>query len=1394
MRAQVERVHSRVVLLALAAGPLVATASDLVAAGRRLQGMGAQEVYVSTVEEIPGTSVREVMGCSVTIPKTRFRMPRAVSSKVWADNLQANWPTNLKKEACMPREHFGCSLSWMWVESGCFGNYTCNGRNLFCGDWTARGGRVYCECLPGGRRSVKTSPRIVEPTTSGGGSSSSSSSSSSSRRRERQSTTRGRDLGRWSLPVDTPTPLHGSTLTIVGTHCHDSVDWLLDVLDEDDSTRASIYDCRLRELEKRVARHKRVEVIDKSGERVKLGAFWTYFHWIVTHYDNLPDWIVFMHGHDTSFEHRQMGAAQVVRNCKRLLVRPAGNRELSYSVTLRDVFINVGDAIWDTWLHSKRDLLVPCHSAGARHLSMIDMLEGKWDVVKDLLAERDAILPPNHEGIAEINSAEALVGRARLLRRSKSHWGRLLNATANAKYHADLLFEGVFHRIMGESWSRPFIKERFHEMARVSANCTTFLKTRGYNELSLRTLDAERVENAGPAGGVAHVPSTIDGGDRSSSSNGVGGGGHSMRHVESLLTQLISEVRGLRSDWVSGKIPTPPATGAAGGEVTHSAGSDGGSGGGSGGGGSGGGDGGRRHKAGRGLASSGARCCEWDPKHTTGRQGPGCGAPNAPPLREWLDAPTLSRGERRVLQIGMNHGSAGFFAFVLFAINQLRFADEHGLTPYVDFGECTTNGEDHFASGGANLFYDARLGPNMWDYYFEPVSDYRPGDPGVVHRLSSTEMWRLHHKHPESVFAYPYGMYKQIARATPADRAAWYRTMRTRAHGILRRHVRVKRSILDEADREWAALLARRGGGGGGDGPILGVHVRATDKEKKIGGDIVRPSSYYRHIDACLREAPSTAIFLATDSPSVVAEMRARYPGRLLVRGLARSEKNAIFDTAARTATAGSRQGRDVLIDAILLSRTDGLLKSSSAVSEFAAWYAGEALLDRTADLQFEEPDGPPLRAVCGRRPDRPRPADGAAAGHGGHGGDAGGAGGGRRSVPLRCLPSGFMTANAELLEATLESPEVLRCIAKTAAGSVAPLTPTVFAGHVADAVAARSRGGCEWPRGRPLYKVELLTAGWFSTVNGAVKPLMHALVHGGALVPPPIAAFTAPSCRTRDLTCFFRSTLPECAPPPQEEQQERLRLRPPTTLLDEMSEAAFQKGALRDGALATAYRERGWFGWSSQVLAFLMRPNDELRRAVTRARDATGLTDALARGRVVGLHVRHGDSCLDTEKVRMARTCEPLSAYMPHVRRVARLVGATSVYLATDSARVLADARLYASEFSFHTMNLSSAYESHDTLWDKKVRTRLRDGLAERSFREAWEATVDMMLLSECDGFVGKFTSNFFRNAYSLKAAACDCAPPFVSLDAPWCFDYGLRVGFNPHLKDAEHGGRFWC
>lgn len=61
-----------------------------------------------------------------------------------------------------------------------------------------------------------------------------------------------------------------------------------------------------------------------------------------------------------------------------------------------------------------------------------------------------------------------------------------------------------------------------------------------------------------------------------------------------------------------------------------------------------------------------------------------------------------------------------------------------------------------------------------------------------------------------------------------------------------------------------------------------------------------------------------------------------------------------------------------------------------------------------------------------------------------------------------------------------------------------------------------------------------------------------------------------------------------------------------------------------------------------------------------------------------------------------------------------------------------------------------------------------------------AFLTSVDTMLLAKADLFVGKFTSNLFRTAYELKAASCDCAPPFISLDVPWCFDWAVNAGGN--------------
>ena len=72
----------------------------------------------------------------------------------------------------------------------------------------------------------------------------------------------------------------------------------------------------------------------------------------------------------------------------------------------------------------------------------------------------------------------------------------------------------------------------------------------------------------------------------------------------------------------------------------------------------------------------------------------------------------------------------------------------------------------------------------------------------------------------------------------------------------------------------------------------------------------------------------------------------------------------------------------------------------------------------------------------------------------------------------------------------------------------------------------------------------------------------------------------------------------------------------------------------------------------------------------------------------------------------------------------------------------------------------------------------------------------VETLLLARCSALVGKFSSGLFRLAYALSAAHKGGLPPYLSLDAPWCVDYGLPAVFNDEFPsrgpgaDADGGG----
>ena len=78
--------------------------------------------------------------------------------------------------------------------------------------------------------------------------------------------------------------------------------------------------------------------------------------------------------------------------------------------------------------------------------------------------------------------------------------------------------------------------------------------------------------------------------------------------------------------------------------------------------------------------------------------------------------------------------------------------------------------------------------------------------------------------------------------------------------------------------------------------------------------------------------------------------------------------------------------------------------------------------------------------------------------------------------------------------------------------------------------------------------------------------------------------------------------------------------------------------------------------------------------------------------------------------------------------------------------------------------------------LWDTQYSTKFVPHVEFDDFM------LDAYLLAHTDGLVGKFTSNLDRLAFELMTARATpggtCVKPFLSIDSPWCSDFGVMSG----------------
>ncbi len=277
---------------------------------------------------------------------------------------------------------------------------------------------------------------------------------------------------------------------------------------------------------------------------------------------------------------------------------------------------------------------------------------------------------------------------------------------------------------------------------------------------------------------------------------------------------------------------------------------------------------------------------------------------------------------------------AGFWAQVTFALNGALFAESKDLLPVVCFNE------------EWNPFHDASTGPNVWDYYFEPPAgvtsdaltqmiDSGDYDPRRVRRLRDFVSRRSRLVAPWVQLHYGLGPFRDFDRVAtfpfgraPMSRdalAVWMRDRRARGREVAGRFLSVKPHVLAKADAFYERCMAGR--------RVIGAHVRGSDFSYAFP---TPPERYFEFLDEELSRDADTHVFLATDQRQFVESFQQRYGDRVLVYDCLRSDGDtAPFEMTERTPYT---RGEEPLLDTLLLSRCNYLLKCAAAGGEFAMY------------------------------------------------------------------------------------------------------------------------------------------------------------------------------------------------------------------------------------------------------------------------------------------------------------------------------------------------------------------------------------------------------------------------------------------------------------------------